>query len=620
MDHPVPTQSPKGSIRLSAAGHNILNGILALAIVTYVAYAVFLVPAYFEDNSYNLGVIRHSASAPSPFVLETSCVHLFFEKYPNVRPEDWHRGLSILLTSWWARLIGPNREIPLRLPHFLAVLSWLIASSYLFHVCAVRKSLAAKYSSRGVMSCHILLWWSLVFNPLGLGVLSRAFLDDVPAASWVLVGLCLYVRNHWSIRSSVMVGAFFGIALWTKDLYYLWAPLGFVLIAARGVLSGLPVFTRKSLAPICWYATTITVFFGLKLFFTWSQFGDPLYNPIRFWLIGYAFGTEPYGTHYPYVLVHGVDFKSRIAVAGGFLRAVLNLGTRTAVGFLHLTQDLVVGLLSSLFGFTLCYPDSGPQRRLRFALGLTGFSYVVFLAFDLKDLVRAGWLVPAAVALIVGLGAMVKPESFKSIVAGWRSVRPESYPTRRLCFALAFGSLAYALFFCLGLGEVGQGRYWLVLVSLLSVFGIGALLEADFLSYFQTSRMKVAATALFALVLCWNAALVVRGLVKSEPAPLSHSLLENVPCSSAGNGATLLDSKEGIYLFSQKPSCLVVAFPAENLKILSDSQLKNLIDIYHVKFAIFENGYALDRLRSFGFVPSRVAAPSQKFRLLSYPN
>lgn len=80
---------------------------LALLCVSIILFA----PDNFLDNRYNLGVARRSALPIAQHILETSMTFMHYEFYPTPRPEDWHRGLSVLALSWWARLFGGNETL-----------------------------------------------------------------------------------------------------------------------------------------------------------------------------------------------------------------------------------------------------------------------------------------------------------------------------------------------------------------------------------------------------------------------------------------------------------------------------------------------------------------------------
>ena len=100
-----PVLAPAGS-RLTPALVATAWGLLAILIL----YGTLLAPSYYEDNRYNLGLVRRSALPTSQHLLETSLAHLYFQPYPLPRAEDWHLSLPLILLTGWTKLIGPSRE------------------------------------------------------------------------------------------------------------------------------------------------------------------------------------------------------------------------------------------------------------------------------------------------------------------------------------------------------------------------------------------------------------------------------------------------------------------------------------------------------------------------------
>src|SRR5438046_8856035 len=115
-----PVLAPAGS-RLTPALVAAAWGLLAILIL----YGTLLAPSYYEDNRYNLGLVRRSALPTSQHLLETSLAHLYVLPYPLPRAEDWHLSLPLILLTGWTKLIGPSREWALRIPHLFWVCAWL---------------------------------------------------------------------------------------------------------------------------------------------------------------------------------------------------------------------------------------------------------------------------------------------------------------------------------------------------------------------------------------------------------------------------------------------------------------------------------------------------------------
>jgi hypothetical protein len=61
---------------------------LTLALGVVLVATTLFGDSHFEDNAYNLGVLRRSVLPEAGFFLETSLVHLYFQPYPLPRAED----------------------------------------------------------------------------------------------------------------------------------------------------------------------------------------------------------------------------------------------------------------------------------------------------------------------------------------------------------------------------------------------------------------------------------------------------------------------------------------------------------------------------------------------------
>ena len=257
---------------------------------------------------------RRSALPGAQHLLETSLNHLYYEALPTVRPEDWHRGLPILLLSFWARRFAGS-EIWMRVPHLLWVAAWLIVQALLLRLAAPKASL--EWMLIGCLSF-------LLTTEGRSRVFQRAFLDDVPAAVFALAGVYVFARDGVTRRSAVLLGILWGLAAFCKDALLLSGAIGVVLLAF-GQWSG-----ERHTEPLRFPAAVglFCAAFALTLLprFLWGfvDYGTFLQNPIRHWLVAHYFGkTYPYPEHFPYFLTGDTKYLSRLQMAGGLRKALL---------------------------------------------------------------------------------------------------------------------------------------------------------------------------------------------------------------------------------------------------------------------------------------------------------
>jgi hypothetical protein len=388
------------------------------ALSVCVAYLVLFAPDYFEDNRYNLGVARRSALPGAQHLLETSLTHLYYEALPTLRPEDWHRGLSILLLSVWARLFAGS-EAWMRVPHLLWVAAWLIVQALLLRLAAPKASL--EWMLIGCLSFLLVFEdWSKAFR--------RAFLDDVPATVFALAGVYIFARAGVTRRSAVLLGILWGLAAFCKDALLLTGAIGVALLGF-GQRSG---ERRTEPGRFSAAAGLFCAAFALTLLprFLWSfaDYGTFLQNPIRHWFVAHYFGKAyPSPEHFPYFLTGDTKYLSRVEMAGGLWRASWYLlkgpvfeTFLVLLGFVAVWSGLAVAwLLSRRVGV----PWQPVHGRIlgAFAVWLGVFALFFGLGFGESRQMRY-WLVPITLAcvLIVArlaelLPALVAPRSRRAI-------------------------------------------------------------------------------------------------------------------------------------------------------------------------------------------------------------
>ena len=254
------------------------------------------------QNVYNLGVIRHSAGPTAHHFIETSCVHMFFEAYPIPRPEDWHRGLYMIVCVLWAKVVGPDHLTAMRVPHLLGVVSWLVLT------VAMVRTISKAWLRPGDKAAGLDTHWACLAAVVLVGLdgyggclaCVRAWHDDVPAAVCILIALVLLLNEKTpSWRTASMVGLLCGLAFWIKDLYLLWGPIGAVCLGTAmclrpraEVTSGSP---RRWLCGLA-YVVTFAAVAGSRLTWDYMEVRWFLEKPIQWWMIG-AFYGSPHTMH-----------------------------------------------------------------------------------------------------------------------------------------------------------------------------------------------------------------------------------------------------------------------------------------------------------------------------------
>ena len=186
----------------------------------------------FPDNLYNLGVIRHSAGPTAHHFIETSCVHMFFEAYPIPRPEDWHRGLYMIVCVLWAKVVGPDHLTAMRVPHLLGVVSWLVLTA------AMVRTISKAWLRPGDKVPGLDTNWACLAAVALVGLDKWSCLACIRAwhdacarrcvHSGALVLLLSEKTPSW--RTASMVALLCGLAFWIKDFYLLWGPMGAVCL------------------------------------------------------------------------------------------------------------------------------------------------------------------------------------------------------------------------------------------------------------------------------------------------------------------------------------------------------------------------------------------------------
>jgi hypothetical protein len=392
--------------------------VLASVLVSLlVVLVVFRCSDYFEDDMYNIGVIRRSAlGADGPF-LSTSLVSNYFQQYRLPRPEDWHRSLSLILATIAVKWVG---IYVIKALHTLYVLCL-----GLMVVVIVRNAVAERPLRRsGPLAGS---WLGLVvaavvaFNPAGLLLLSRSAMDDVPAACLVMAAILILLRRERpAALDLVIAGQFIGLAIWAKDLYILWGLIGPLVLLVNGFhKGGWPVRTTWARA-VGLGLSAIPLLFA-KLIWNRSDLGiwlpDLALTENR--LIMYGMFSN-ISSHYPYYLFGDSRFMSTETVAGGTLPALKALVFRQLLSLRLLIVSclpLLPPIVVALFVSRRFLSERPYFARLANAAGVSWAVYTVFFlsGAGTADQMRY-WLVP--VILATGLGCVFAVEKLRDTAKG----------------------------------------------------------------------------------------------------------------------------------------------------------------------------------------------------------
>ncbi|HEY7066429.1 MAG TPA: hypothetical protein VII06_33460 [Chloroflexota bacterium] len=515
-----------------------------------VVYSTLFAPSYFEDDRYNLGVVRRSALPTSQHLLETSLVGMFFEPYPVPRAEDWHIGLPIVLLVGWTKLVGPTPEWVLRLPHLIWVSLWFFLAALLLQT--LRRPVRLPAASDGGGERVTFAWLALAvgcalaLTPWAHFLLSHAFVEDVPAAVAVLVLLLLLARSRtYGLKTALAAGALAGLAFVMKDLYIVWGPIGLLLtVALVGQTARGPrprLLRLLGLAAVLFVAAYLVVVLP-KSIWRWHEVGGPLENPVRYWLSSvFFYHSQIDPAHHPFFLYDDDSYRSVLTLAGGLEPALAAL-----------KRPVLLTLLS------------------------------------------LQWLAPAWLWLIP--------------FALWRRLlRHWSQPHLVLYTALALTIAAYCAFFMSGLAWAGELRSWIVPVTLAVALGIQATAELVTRGPrggggWRRGDLQWVAPLLFVILLCYVQPATILDWDRADAPPIDASTADRLATQLPPAGAALLDIKDGINFWSEHPWARVVAFSSDHLVRLSPPLAQRLVDTYDVQAALLRDRRLSQPLEAIGFV------------------
>ncbi len=383
----------------------VLLPLVALTLVAlFVVHQCLLEPSHFEDDRYNLGVVRHGLLPEARHLLETSLVHYQFEVYPLPRPEDWHRTTSLLLVALWARVVGPGETL-LRLPHLAWVVCWLTLAVVLLRRLESDDGDDRPSGRLGWGWPAVVLVGVLALSPWGQVVLRRAFVDDVPAGACALLAVLVLVRSGVTVRAATVAGALLGLAFTLKDMYLLWGPLGVVVLLLLSRDGPTRVPARTLTLAVVGFAVAFAVPAGAKLLWSRVETGAFLPNPSPHYWRALYYGQPPVDGHYPFHLFDDDSYRSRLELAGGPLEVIAN----TVKGPI---RQLVSAHDTLLFAWVFVVPAlvaarqgwSVVHHRLLVVLlvAVGGYSAAFALGFGEAIHLRY-WLLPVSLAVALGV-------------------------------------------------------------------------------------------------------------------------------------------------------------------------------------------------------------------------
>jgi len=397
---------------------------LLVLLALFVVHQCLLEPSHFEDDRYNLGVVRHGLLPEARHLLETSLVHYQFEVYPLPRPEDWHRTTSLALLALWARLVGPG-EAALRTPHLAWVVVWLALA------VALLRRVERGDGDRGApfrLWPAVALVAVLAVSPWGQVVLRRAFLDDVPAGACALAAVLVLVRRGVTVRAAAVAGVLLGLAFTLKDMYLLWGPLGVVVLAVLWWGGPTRVPTRSLTLAVVSFAVAFAVPAGSKLLWSWAETGAFFPNPSPHYWRSLYYGQPPVDGHYPFHLFDDDTYRSRLELAGGPLEVVVKT-VQGPVRQLASAHDALlfawVWLVPALVAARRGWSEAQHRVLAVTLVGVGGYSAVFAVGFGEASHLRY-WLLPVTLAVALGVagaarlvrGAFVFPADARRLALG----------------------------------------------------------------------------------------------------------------------------------------------------------------------------------------------------------
>jgi len=386
----------------------VLLAAASLVLVGWICAAALLIENQHADNLYNLGLVRRSIENTPPPLLETSYVHWFFEQYPQIRTEDWHRSASLLGIVAFGKLVGTDNELALRLLHlgwmtlWMVVLAWLTVATIRQFLPESRGRLPALW---GAAVCVMLV--ALGITP-GVQVATAAFMDDVPAAVCVLTGFALLLARHPPRKRLAAAGVAFGLAFCMKDMALLWGPVGLLAALIVGAMAG---HRRRVLLvsilvfSVGWLAST-----SLKIGWNLAELGRPLPQEANLGMQGRTLRNVPVGEHFIFYLHDDLSVREGNLLRTDFQGLVdrVSFASRLTAGASGRLGWMWVWLGLALVGCVVHETTPRVVSRLLLFLGVSIAALAGMFVLHLAEPHQLRyWLVPSSLTAVVGIAGGV---------------------------------------------------------------------------------------------------------------------------------------------------------------------------------------------------------------------
>lgn len=399
------TDKSKNVIKLNLHTiYQILMAILLALISGYVFKHTLFHPNHLTDNLYNKGVILRSAATRPGTLLETSYMHWYFETSPIIRPEDWHRSLSLVIQRYFAQISHGN-ELVIRFPHLFWTLLWLSAAGGIY--IKINRPTASRTHHllfRGL----ILTIAILVFNKWSAEILSGAYMDDVPGTAFVLLGILALMSPSLAFKNIAIAAMMFGLAFLAKDLNLIWGFIGFFLVVIYLPFSPEGKNSRAILPKLIIYISILLLIYGIKIAWNLHDLGTPLATSARTALNARLLPTIQDGEHYLFT-IHDKKVPSYLEIAKTVgWSALLKSGVTNLLWFL-IDQIYTFALL--VFGLALWLVEKKHKLVnlfLLYTLTVTGV-FTIFFVFQLGETAQTRyWLAPFSM-MVIAFVSLIMP-------------------------------------------------------------------------------------------------------------------------------------------------------------------------------------------------------------------
>jgi hypothetical protein len=523
----------------------------SLFVLAYIVWLTLFVPNFSTDNVYNLGLIQRSAMGPFLPLLKTSFSHWYFKAYPPVRAEDWHRSVALVILALLRRISGTDCVPLLRIPHFLWVTAWFAALYRIFKEVQSYQGEEPLNKPWRLSSWFnvLLLAVIILVSSAGPEVLTSAFLDDVPAAVFALLGIGFLLHRRFGYTDAIMVGTCCGLAFWMKDLYLLWAPLGPLLIGIRAFFADSRPKVMRFAGLIGFCCAAMVLVYIPKLTWNYLETGLLIPNVASLGIQGRQIKTLPDGEHYFYFLFDkaSIEQGSLFSADVSMLKERVWEGTTlTARGIKELRWTW------AWLGFSgLAIALTGKYRRP--AGCLFAFLAAIMTVYSCFFMLHLGeplqlryWLVPVSLASVLGVTGVNALPLSKFRDAGW------------------FVSTALSV----------------------SILAIILMVTAQLPAIFKLDLLKLTLMGQTPFIYPPPVITVLRPYISTQT-------------------ALMLQTNRGAIFWARYPAINIVGVKVSCLTELNHEQFEKLVDIYNISAAIFNSKYdepAVYFLKQNGFV------------------